>query len=92
MDVLTVLIVIAFYFVFAASIRRYLQHRGVVELAVVLVFSSTAALFAIAAVNAIVPALSPIMSPLAVTLLVAQPALMVRLVGLIVPMPRWARP
>ncbi len=92
MDILTLLIVIAFYVVFAASIRRYLQHRGVVELAVVMVFSSTAALFAIAALNVIDPALTQYLSPVAVTLLVAQPALMVRLVGLIVPLPRWAAP
>ncbi len=92
MDLLTLLIGVAFYVLFAASIRRYLQHRGPLELAVVLVFSSTAAIFAIGLVNGFLPGLSPYLGPLAVTLLVAQPALMVRLVSLIVPLPRWAAP
>ena len=46
MDALTLLIGLAFYLLFIASIVRYLRHRGALELAVVLVFSSTAALFA----------------------------------------------
>ena len=46
MDVLTLLIAAAFYVLFAVSISRYLQHRGQLELAVVLVFTSTAALVA----------------------------------------------
>jgi len=92
MDLLTLLIGAAFYVLFAVSIQRYLQHRGALELAVVLVFTSTAALFLLNLVNIALPAVSPILSPVAVTLLVAQPALMVRLVGLIMPLPRWAGP
>ncbi|MEA2578677.1 MAG: two-component system, OmpR family, phosphate regulon sensor histidine kinase PhoR [Chloroflexota bacterium] len=92
MDVVTLLIAAAFYVLFAVSIRRYLQHRGALELAVVLVFSSTAALFAVSMINALFPAVAPYSGPIAVTLLVAQPALMVGLVGLIVRLPRWAGP
>ena len=92
MDVLTLLIAAAFYVLFAVSIRRYLQHRGQLELAVVLVFTSTAALFAVSMLNALFPAIAPYSGPVAVTLLVAQPALMVGLVGLIVRLPRWAGP
>jgi PAS domain S-box-containing protein len=92
MDVLTPLIAAAFYVLFAVSIWRYLQHRGQLELAVVLVFTSTAALFAVSFVNTLFPAVAPYSGPIAVTLLVAQPALMVGLVGLIVRLPRWAGP
>ena len=92
MDVLTLLIAAAFYVPFAVSIRRYLQHRGQLELAVVLVFTSTAALFAVSFINSLFPAVAPYTGPIAVTLLVAQPALMVGLVGLIVRLPRWAGP
>lgn len=92
MDILTLLIMAAFYVLFAASIVRYWQHRDALELAVVLVFSSTAAIFAISVLNLVVPSLATYLGPVAVTLLVAQPALMVRLVGLIVPLPRWAAP
>ncbi|HUP54820.1 MAG TPA: ATP-binding protein [Methylomirabilota bacterium] len=92
MDVLTPLIAAAFYVLFAVSIRRYLKHRGPLELAVVLVFTSTAALFAVSFINTLFPAVAPFTGPIAVTLLVAQPALMVGLVGLIVRLPRWAGP
>jgi PAS domain S-box-containing protein len=92
MDVLTLLIAAAFYFLFAVSIWRYLRHRGQLELAVVLVFTSTAALFAVSFLNTLFPAVAPYSGPIAVTLLVAQPALMVGLVGLIVRLPRWAGP
>lgn len=92
MDVLTLLIAAAFYVLFAVSIRRYVQHRGQLELAVVLVFTSTAALFAVSMLNTLFPAIAPFSGPIAVTLLVAQPALMVGLVGLIVRLPRWAGP
>ena len=59
MDLATLLIGAAFYVLFAVSIQRYLQHREALELAVVLVFTSTAALFAIGVVNGVLPALSP---------------------------------
>src|SRR6187549_323930 len=70
MDVLTLLIMAAFYLLFFASIARYLRNRHPLELSVVLVFTSTAALFAISALNLLAPALSPYLSPLAVTMLV----------------------
>ena len=92
MDVLTLFIVVAFYLLLAASIRQYIRHPHALELAVVLVFASTAGIFAISAFNVLVPSLTPFLSPLAVVLLVAQPALMLRLVGLIVPLARWAVP
>lgn len=92
MDLLTLLISVAFFVPFAASIRRYVEHRGSLELAVVLVFSSTAALFAVAVVDRILPAIAPYASPIAVALLVAQPVLMLRLVGLFVGLSRWTLP
>ena len=92
MDLVTLLIGAAFYLLFAVSIRRWAQHRGALELAVVLVFSSTAAIFASSTINLVLPGALPWLAPLATLLLVAQPALMLRLVGLIVRMPRWVVP
>src|SRR5215203_3978332 len=92
MDALTLLVMAAFYAVFIISIVRYVRSRHALELAVVLVFSSTAAIFSISLVNAQLPTLAPFLGPVAVTLLVAQPVLMLRLVGLIVALPRWMLP
>jgi PAS domain S-box-containing protein len=92
MDVLTLLIMAAFYLLFFASIARYLRTRHPLELSVVLVFTSTAAIFAITAINLLAPGVTTYLSPIAVLLLVAQPALMIRLVGSIVPLSRWAGP
>ncbi|HEY5628856.1 MAG TPA: ATP-binding protein [Candidatus Limnocylindrales bacterium] len=91
-DLLTILIWIAFFGVFAASIRQYARRRESLELAVVLVFSSTAAIFLISLANGLMPSLAAVLSPLAVVLLLAQPALMLRLVSLFVPLRRWALP
>src|SRR6478609_2750437 len=92
MDLVTLLIGAAFYLLFAVSIRRWANHRGELELAVVLVFSSTAAIFASSTINLALPGVFPWLSPLATVLLVAQPLLMLRLVGLIVRLPRWVVP
>lgn len=92
MDLLTILIWIAFFGVFAASIRQYARRRESLELAVVLVFSSTAAIFLISLANGLIPSLAAVLSPIAVALLLAQPALMLRLVSLFVPLRRWALP
>ncbi len=92
MDVMTLLIWVAFYGLFGVSIRRYLTHRASVELAVVLVFSSTAALFAVSAIDQLVPDLSPYLGTVGNLMLVAQPVLMIRLVGLIVPLRGWVVP
>jgi hypothetical protein len=92
MDLVTLLIGAAFYLLFAVSIRRWAQHRGALELAVVLVFTSTAAIFAATMLNLVLPGLAQLVSPLTTILLVLQPALMLRLVGLIVRLPRWVLP
>jgi PAS domain S-box-containing protein len=92
MDILTLLVMAAFYTVFVISIVRYVRSRHALELAVVLVFSSTAAIFTVSLLNAQLPALAPFLGPVAVTMLVAQPVLMLRLVGLIVALPRWLVP
>lgn len=92
MEALTLLIAGAFYLLLALAVRQYLRRRQPVELAVVLVFSSTAAIFASNFVGSIFPALAPVLSPVAVTLLLAQPALMIRLVSLVAAVPRWLGP
>ena len=51
MDLLTPLIWIAFYLLFLVAIRRYLLHRTRVDRGVMLVFASTAGLFALSLVN-----------------------------------------
>lgn len=92
METLTLLIAGAFYLLFAVSIRRYLKYRNPIELAVVLVFSSTAAIFASSFLGSTFPALAPAVSLVSVSLLVLQPALMIRLVGLVAVVPRWLTP
>jgi PAS domain S-box-containing protein len=92
MDALTLLIWVAFYALFFFSIRRYLRHRSPVNQGLMLVFSSTAALFALSAVNTFYPPATPYVGPVLVTLLVAQPALMIWLAGRVVRLPRWVTP
>ena len=63
MDLVTLLIGAAFYSLFAVSIHRWANHRGELELAVVLVFSSTAAIFASSTINLALPGVFPWLSP-----------------------------
>jgi PAS domain S-box-containing protein len=92
MDALTLLIWVAFYSLFFVSIRRFLVHRSAVNRGVMLVFASSAALFLLSAVNLLYPPASPYLGPLLVSLLIAQPPLMLWLAAQVVPLPRWVVP
>ena len=79
MDLLTLLIQLAFYVLFAAALWRYARRPTPLDLAVVLVFATTAALFAISIANQIAgPDVAALLRPVTLTILFAQPYLIVR--------------
>jgi PAS domain S-box-containing protein len=84
---MTTALQIAFYLLFGASLWQYVRHRGPLELSVMVIFASFAALFALTFLNALVPALAPFARPVLVAILFAQPYLVVRLIGQIHPIP-----
>ena len=88
MDPLQLLLQVAFYLTFAVTLRRWITHRGPLELAVTLVFAPVAALFLLALVNGFAPNLSPVFRPVLVTLLFLQPWFVVHLVDQIRPVSR----
>lgn len=90
MDFLSVLLQLSFYGVFAAAGWRFVRHPGRIELALVAVFSTTAALFAISLLSNFAPGLSQALRPLALTLLLAQPLLVFVLITLLRVLPRWS--
>jgi PAS domain S-box-containing protein len=92
MDILIVLLQLAFYAVFAAAIWRFVRRPGKVELAVVAVFSASAAVFAYSTLNSLAPELGEVVRPLALTLLLAQPLLIFVLIRLIMPLAVWVVP
>ena len=85
MDPVTTALQLTFYFLFAVSVWQFIKRRGQLELSVVAVFGSIAALFTLTFLNALVPALSPIARPALVAMLFAQPFLVVRLINQIRP-------
>jgi len=89
-DPLILLIELIFYVLFGVALWRYLRHRGPVELGVVAVFSTTAALFLLSFFSTYVPGLAAIVRPVGIAALVAQPFLVIRLLNLLAPVPRWA--
>jgi PAS domain S-box-containing protein len=91
-DFLSLLLQLAFFAVFGATLWRYLRHPGPLELAVVAVFATLAATFAISFVTGLEPALAEPLRPLSSTILLAQPFLIVRLVSMMSGVPRWALP
>lgn len=88
MDPITAALQLAFYVLFAASLWQYVRHRGPLELSVLMVFGSFAALFALNFLNALLPALAPFARPVLVAILFAQPFLVVRLINQIHPVSR----
>ena len=90
MDPLTIVLQLAYYALFIVSVWRLLQRRGVLEVAVVTVFGAFAALFALSFLNTAAPAIAPIARPALLAIIFAQPFLVLRLIHLIRPVPRWA--
>jgi len=87
-DLITTVLQLAFYVLFGASVFQYLRNRGPLELSVMLVFGSFAALFALNVMNALRPDLAPVARPILVAFLFAQPFLVVRLIDQIHPVSR----
>jgi PAS domain S-box-containing protein len=89
-DLLTIGLQLAYYALFAVSVWRLLRRRGALELAVVAVFGAFAALFALTFLNTAAPSIAPIVRPALLVIIFAQPFLVLRLIHLIRPVPRWA--
>jgi len=84
-DPITVGLQLGFFVLFGVSVFQFARHRGPLELSVVAIFGSFAALFLLAFVNAIEPSLAPVAYPVLIFLLFAQPFLVVRLLDQIRP-------
>jgi PAS domain S-box-containing protein len=88
-DLITISLQLAFYVVTAVAVWRFIRRPGRIELAVVAVFGSTAAIFVASTLNNVLPQLQPVLSPVTVILLLAQPVFIFGLVYMIKPQPRW---
>jgi PAS domain S-box-containing protein len=88
MPILTVALQAAFYVVFLVALWRFVRRPGRIELAVVAVFGSTAAVLASSLVGSLAPTLAPLVQPVAVGLLLAQPVFANWLVHLVRPQSR----
>ena len=88
MDPITVGLQLGFFVLFGVSVYQFARRRGPLELSVVAIFGSFAALFVLAFVNALQPSLAPLAYPILVLLLFAQPLLVVRLLDQIRPVSR----
>ena len=85
MDPITTALQLAFYVLFGVSVLQYVRNRGPLELSVMAVFGSIAALFALTFLNTLSPGIAPIARPLLIWLLLAQPYLVLRLIAQIRP-------
>ncbi|HET7182504.1 MAG TPA: ATP-binding protein [Candidatus Limnocylindrales bacterium] len=81
MDPITTALQLGFYVLFGVSVWQYVRRRGPLELSVVAIFGSVAALFFLNFVNALLPSISGIARLVLVAILFAQPYLVVRLIG-----------
>jgi PAS domain S-box-containing protein len=87
-DPVTTILQLAFYVLFGASVLQFLRERGPIQLSVMAIFGSIAALFALSFLNALLPAIAPVARPVLIAVLYAQPVLVVRLIAQIRPVPR----
>ena len=85
MDPVTIALQAAFFVLFGVSLYQFARNRGPLELSVVAVFGSIAALFALSILNGIARDLAPIFRPILIALLFAQPFLVLRLIAQIRP-------
>jgi PAS domain S-box-containing protein len=87
-DLVTAALQLGFYVLFGVSVWQYVRNRGPLELSVLAIFTSFAALFFLNFLNTLQPTLAPIASPALVFILFAQPFLVVRLIDQIRPVAR----
>ena len=85
MDPITTALQLAFFFLFGVSVYQYLRNRGPLELSVMAIFGSFAALFAFTFLQTLAPVVAPVARPALVALLFAQPFLVLRLIAQIRP-------
>ncbi|HUQ44501.1 MAG TPA: ATP-binding protein [Candidatus Limnocylindria bacterium] len=81
MDPITAALQLAFYVLFGATVYQYLRNRGPLELMVMAIFASFAALFTLSFLNTIVPAVGVVARPVLVGLLLIQPYLVLQLIN-----------
>ena len=86
-DPITTAFQLIFFFLFGVSVFQWLRNRGPLELSVMAIFGSFAALFALNFLNALRPDIAPTARPVLVALLFAQPYLVLRLIDQIHPVP-----
>ena len=92
MDLLSLLLQLAFIALFGVAVWRYMRRPGTIELTVVGIFGTVAAVFTISLLGRFVPGVAEALQPVSIVLLLAQPMLVVRLIGLITALPRWVLP
>ena len=80
----------AFFAVFAFTLVDYVRHRDPVRRSVVLVFGSLAVVLGVPLVQAVAPALQPVLRLVTAPALLAQPFLVLWLVSYVRPLPRRA--
>src|SRR4051794_25695089 len=90
MDPVALVIQAIFFVLFGVAVWRWAHRRGAVELGVVAIFGATAALFLLSFISTFAPGLTALVRPVSLAALVAQPWLIVRLLGLIWDVPPWA--
>jgi PAS domain S-box-containing protein len=88
LDPITTALQLGFFVLFGVSVWQFWRNRGPLELSVLAIFGSFAALFALSWVNTLQPLLTPIARPALVAILFAQPYLVVRLIHQIRPVRR----
>ena len=92
MDILSLAAMVAFYVIFLGTLWRALRQPGRLQLAVVTIFGSTAAIFLYSVLNQLQPGNIDFLQPVAISLLLAQPLLVFWLVHQLRPLPRWVLP
>lgn len=85
MDPVTTALQLGFYVLFGVSVWQFIKRRGQLELSVVAIFGSIAALFLLSFLNTLLPAMTPVARPVLIAILFAQPFLVVRLIAQIKP-------
>ena len=72
-DPITTALQLAFFVLFGVTVFQFLRNRGPLELSVMAIFGSFAALFALSFSQSLTPSIAPIARPVLVALLFAQP-------------------
>ena len=88
MDPITIGLQLGFFVLFGVSVYQFARQRGPLELSVVAIFGSFAALFVLSFLNALLPAIAPVARPVLIAIIFAQPYLIVRLLDQIRPVSR----